>query len=64
MTKGAEKFYGPGKAYGKFAGRDITRSTAIFSTEDHDLDRTDYPPDKKRYLDSEFLPIRRHDAVQ
>mmetsp|Transcript_45582 Transcript_45582/g.110928 ORF Transcript_45582/g.110928 Transcript_45582/m.110928 type:complete len:245 (-) Transcript_45582:234-968(-) len=53
VTAGA-KFYGKGKAYSKFAGRDITRCTAVFSTEDADLDRTDFPPEKQKYLDKVF----------
>ena len=50
------KFYYPGKAYAKFAGRDVTRNTALFSTEDRDLDRTDYPPDREAYLRSKCPP--------
>jgi len=30
----------------------LRRNTAIFSTEEKDLDRTDYPPEKLRYLES------------
>ena len=54
VTPGAEKFYGPGKSYSKFAGRDITRNTAMFSTEERDLDRTDFPPAKQKALDSKL----------
>jgi hypothetical protein len=55
VSAAKDKFYGPGHSYSKFAGRDITRCTAIFSTADDDLDRTDYPPDKQASLDSEYL---------
>jgi len=54
-----EKFYGPGKAYSKFAGRDITRSTAMFSTSERDLDRRDYPSEKQAALDSELETSKR-----
>lgn len=56
VTAGAAKFYGPGKPYSKFAGRDITRNTAMFSTLEKDLDRRDYPPEKQAALDSESPP--------
>ena len=52
VTSGS-KFYAPGKAYSNFAGRDVTRNTAMFSTKNRDLDRVDYPPDKQASLDSE-----------
>ncbi len=52
VSAGANKFYGPGQSYSKFAGRDITRCTAMFSTDDEDLDRTDFPPTKLAALDS------------
>jgi predicted heme/steroid binding protein len=53
VTNGV-KFYIPGKSYAHFAGRDVTRSTAMFSTKYRDLDRIDYPPEKQDYLDSEY----------
>ncbi len=55
VSAAADKFYGPGHSYSKFAGRDITRCTAVFSTEDDDLDRTDYPPEKETSLGSEYF---------
>jgi predicted heme/steroid binding protein len=51
VTSGS-KFYAPGKAYANFAGRDVTRNTAMFSTKNRDLDRIDYPPGKQVTLDS------------
>ena len=51
VTSGS-KFYAPGKAYANFAGRDVTRNTAMFSTKNRDLDRVDYPPGKQVTLDS------------
>jgi predicted heme/steroid binding protein len=56
VTSGS-KFYAPGKAYANFAGRDVTRNTAMFSTKNRDLDRIDYPPEKQSSLDSKILMI-------
>ena len=50
VTKGS-KFYGPGTTYSHFAGRDVTRNTAMFSTDEKDLDRTDFPDSRKQRLD-------------
>jgi predicted heme/steroid binding protein len=51
VTSGS-KFYAAGKAYANFAGRDVTRNTAMFSTKNRDLDRIDFPPEKQDTLDS------------
>mmetsp|Transcript_4835 Transcript_4835/g.17560 ORF Transcript_4835/g.17560 Transcript_4835/m.17560 type:complete len:217 (+) Transcript_4835:185-835(+) len=48
------RFYVPGKPYAQFSGRDITRSTAMFSTAVEDLDRVDYPKEKEEYLEKIF----------
>ena len=53
VTSGS-KFYGRGMAYANFAGRDVTRNTAMFSTKNRDLDRVDYPPEKQDSLDSKL----------
>jgi predicted heme/steroid binding protein len=56
VTSGS-KFYGRGMGYANFAGRDVTRNTAMFSTKNRDLDRVDYPPEKQASLDSKSPPL-------
>mmetsp|Transcript_60481 Transcript_60481/g.142709 ORF Transcript_60481/g.142709 Transcript_60481/m.142709 type:complete len:218 (+) Transcript_60481:76-729(+) len=53
VTSG-KKFYHPGKAYASFAGRDVTRNTAMFVKDPSTLDRTDFPAKRQKYLEKVY----------